>query len=173
MKAFWEAYKKALRRGLLVLLLVWAVWYARPLDVYDLMGGEPPEYLQISIFPQFQFSEVLNDSLVFAAGDPEMDAVLERMEDIRFHRNPLEVVLQFLPQGTRTTEVHPEDYRVHFYYYDEQGQFLGGFSFDLTYWRRWNFQQRDLPLYVLHGQEKGRELGAFLWEMTRVNYGLT
>ena len=173
MKAFWQAHKKALRRGLLVLLLVWAVWYARPLDVYDLMGGEPPEYLQISIFPQFQFPEVLNDSLVFAAGDPEMDAVLERMEDIRFHRNPLEVVLQFLPQGTRTTEVHPEDYRVHFYYYDEQSQFLGSFSFDLTYWRRWNFQQRDLPLYVLHGQEKERELGAFLWEMTRVNYGLT
>ena len=173
MKAFWQAHKQALRRGLLVLLLVWAVWYARPLDVYDLMGGEPPEYLQISIFPQFQFPEVLNDSLVFAAGDPEMDAVLERMEDIRFHRNPLEVVLQFLPQGTRTTEVHPEDYRVHFYYYDEQSQLLGGFSFDLTYWRRWNFQQRDLPLYVLHGQEKGRELGAFLWEMTRVNYGLT
>ena len=71
MKAFWQAHKKALRRGLLVLLLVWAVWYARPLDVYDLMGGEPPEYLQISIFPQFQFPEVLNDSLVFAAGDPE------------------------------------------------------------------------------------------------------
>ena len=99
--------------------------------------------------------------------------LLERMEDIRFHRNPLEVVLQFLPQGTRTTEVDPEDYHIYFHYYDEQGQLLGGFSFNLTYWYRWNFQQRALPLYVLHGQEKGRELGTFLWEMTRVKYGLT
>ena len=173
MKAFWQTHKKALRRGLLILLALWALWYARPLDVYDLMGGETPDYLMISIYPQSNFPAVLHDDLTLTAGTPKMDAVLERMEDIRFHRNPLEVVLQFLPQGTRTTEVDPEDYRVHFYYYDEQGQLLGGFSFDLTYWYRGNFQQRDLPLYVVHGQEKGRELGAFLWEMIQTKYGLT
>ncbi len=114
MKAFWQTHKKALRRGLLILLALWALWYARPLDVYDLMGGETPDYLMISIYPQSNFPAVLHDDLTLTAGTPKMDAVLERMEDIRFHRNPLEVVLQFLPQGTRTTEVDPEDYRVHF-----------------------------------------------------------
>ena len=168
MKGFWERHRKALRWGLLALLMAWCLWYARPVDVYDLMGGETPEWLQITVFPQFSFPGVVHGDLLLAAGDPEMDAVLERLEDIRFHRNPLEIVLQFLPQGDRTTEVDPEkDYRIQFFFYDGPGQIRGGLSFDLKDWRRWSFQRRELPLYVAHGQEKGRELGAWLWELSR------
>ena len=104
MKAFWETYKKVLLRGLLALLLVWAVWYARPLDAYDLMGGEPPGYLQINIYPQFQFPQVLNDSLVFAAGDPEMDAVLERMEDMRRSLDRLDEKIENYERGLACKE---------------------------------------------------------------------
>ena len=168
MKAFCQAHKKALRRGLAVLLILWAVWYARPLNIYDLMGGGKPEYLTVSVRPQSSFPGVVHGDLSLAAGEPEMDAVLERLEDIRFHRNPLEIVLQFLPQGDRTTEVDPEkDYRIQFFFYDGPGQIRGGLSFDLKDWRRWSFQRRELPLYVAHGQEKGRELGAWLWELSR------
>lgn len=171
MKALLKQHQKALRWGLLALLALWCLWYARPLDIYDLLGGESPEYLSISVYPQFSFPEVIHGNLTFAAGDPEMDELLERLEEIRFHRNPLEVVLQFLPQGDRTTEVDPEkDYRIYFFAYDEQGHFSQCLQFDLTFWRHWNFQMRSLPLYVFQGQEKGRELGAWLWELSRQQY---
>ena len=162
MRAFWEARRKALSWGLAALLVLWALWYARPLDIYDLIGGETLGYLQISVFPQSEFPKVIYGNLTLTAGKPEMEAVLERLEEIRFHRNPLEVVLRFLPQGTRVTEVDPEkDYRIQFFAYGEEGRFLRGLSFDLTYWRDY----RSLPLYVLHGQERGRALGAYLWEL--------
>ena len=99
MKAFWEARRKALSWGLAALLVLWALWYARPLDIYDLIGGETLGYLQISIFPQSEFPKVIYGNLTLTAGKPEMEAVLERLEEIRFHRTPLEVVLRFLPQG--------------------------------------------------------------------------
>lgn len=168
MKTFCQAHKKALRRGLLALLVLWAVWYARPVDVYDLMGGEAPGYLQISVFPQFSFPEVVHDDLLLAAGEPEMDAVLERLEDIRFHRNPLEIFLQFLPQGTRTTKVDPEkDYSMDFSAFDRDGRLILNLRFQIQGWYRtaWGLD-RELPLYVFHGQEKGRELGAWLWELS-------
>lgn len=166
MKGSLREHRKALRWGLLALLILWAVWYARPLDFYDLTGGEAPAYLVISVFPQSGFPRVVHGELSLAAGEPEMDAVLERLEALRFHRNPLEVVLRFLPQGSRATEVDPEeDYRIDLYPYDRQDRPLGMLRFHIDGWRRG--YGRELPLYVFQGQEKGRELGAFLWEMSQ------
>nr|WP_326165362.1 hypothetical protein [uncultured Oscillibacter sp.] len=166
MRAFQQGRGKALRQILLVLLLLWAVWYARPLDFYDLTGGEAPAYLVISVFPQSGFPRVVHGDLSLSAGEPEMDAVLERLEKLRFHRNPLEVVLRFLPQGDRITELDPEkDYQIDLYAYDGQDQPLWMLRFHINGW--WRGFRRELPLYVFQGQEKGRELGAFLWEMSQ------
>lgn len=168
MKAFWKRHAAALRRGLLVLLALWAVWYARPLDIYALLGGEAPEYLAVSVRPQSSFPRVLHSELSLTAGEPEMDAVLARLEELRFHRNPLEVVLQFLPQGSRTTEVDPEkDYQIDFLAYDRQSQPLWMLRFHINGW--WRGFGRELPLYAFHGQERGRELGAWLWEMSQTS----
>lgn len=164
MKEFLREHRKALRWGLLALLILWAVWYARPLDLYGLMGGEAPEHLAVSVWPQAGFPKAVHGELSLSAGEPEMDAVLERLEKLRFHRNPLEVVLRFLPQGDRITELDPEkDYQIDFYAYDGQNQPLWMLRFHINGW--WRGFGRELPLYVFQGQEKGRELGAFLWEM--------
>lgn len=166
MNAFWQTHKKALGPILLALLLLWSVWYARPLDLYGLMGGEAPEHLAVSVWPQAEFPAVVHGDLSLTAGEPEMGAVLERLEELRFHRNPLEVVLRFLPQGDRTTEVDPEkDYRIDLCAYDGQDRPLWMLRFHINGW--WRGLGRELPLYVSHGQEKGRELGAFLWEMSQ------
>lgn len=69
MKAFWEKHKKGGVRGLLVLLALWALWYARPLDVYGLMGGKTPGCLMISVCPQSNFPAVLHGNLTLAAGN--------------------------------------------------------------------------------------------------------
>ena len=166
MKAFWKQHGKSLRSGLLVLLVLCAVWYARPLDIYGLMGSESPEYLVVTIWPQSNFPKPVHSELSLTAGEPEMDAALARLEELRFHRNPLEVVLQFLPQGIRATEVDPEnDYQIDFYAYDQHRQPLWMLRFHINGW--WRGFGRERPLYVSHSQERGRELGAWLLEISQ------
>ena len=64
-------------RGLLVLAAVWCLWYARPMDVYDLMGCEKPTYLTITVS---QYSDLGHpENLSLTAGEPEMDIALERL----------------------------------------------------------------------------------------------
>lgn len=166
MKALLQRHRRGFQLALMVLLILWAVWYARPLDIYDLMGGEAPGYLAVSVWPQKEFPKVVQGNLTLAAGEPEMEAVLERLEELRFHRNPLEVLLQFLPQGSRTLEVEAEkDYQIDLFAYDEHNQPLGLLRFHINGW--WRGLGRELPLYTFRAQEKGRELGAFLWEMSQ------
>ena len=84
-----------------------------------------------------------------------------------FHRNPLEVVLRFLPQGARSRKVEVEkDYQIHLFAYDQRENPVLYLNFIINDWHRG--LQRELPLYLVHGQEKGRELGAFLLEMTQM-----
>ena len=95
-----------------------------------------------------------------------MDSVLERFAELRFHRNPLEVVLRFFPQGARSRTVEVEkDYQIYLFAYDQRENPILYLNFYITDWHR-NFR-RELPLYLAQGQEKGRELGAFLLELSR------
>ena len=96
-----------------------------------------------------------------------MDVVLERLAELRFHRNPLEVVHRFFPESTRSVKIDLEkDYRIYLYAYDQRENPILYLNFDITDWHRG--LRRELPLYLVHGQEKGRELGAFLLEMAQM-----
>lgn len=164
MKAYLQQYRTVIRRGILILAAVWCLWYARPVDIYDLMGCEEPVYLSVTVWRQADLNHPGN--LDLTAGEPEMDIVLERFAELRFHRNPLEVILRFLPQGARSRKVEVEkDYQIHLFAYDQRKNPVLNLNFNITYWHRG--LQRELPLYLVHGQEKGRELGAFLLEMTQ------
>lgn len=164
-KASFQRRRTAVRRGLLILAAVWCLWYARPVDVYDLMGCEEPAYLSFTVLRQSDLDHPGN--LALTAGEPEMDVVLERLAELRFHRNPLEFVLRLLPESTRSMKVDPEkDYRIYVYAYDQRENPILYLNFDITDWHR--DLRRELPLYLVHGQEKGRELGAFLLEMAQM-----
>lgn len=163
-KTYLRQHQTVIRRGLLLLAAVWCLWYARPVDIYDLMGGEEPAYLSVSVWRQADLDHPGNLNLT--AGEPEMDSVLERFAELRFHRNPLEVVLRFFPQGARSRTVEVEkDYQIYLFAYDQRENPILYLNFYITDWHR-NFR-RELPLYLAQGQEKGRELGAFLLELSR------
>lgn len=167
MKALYQRYEKAIHWGLLVLAAVWCFWYARPVDIYDLMGGREPAHLTVAVFPQKDWPSITLENLDLSAGEPEMDTVMERLEALRFRRNPLEVVLRFLPQGGRTVEIDPElDYRMNFTAYNQDNQPILILNFEINGWYRF-VGQRSLPLYITQEQERGRELGALLWEMSQ------
>ena len=165
MKAYLQQYRTVIRRGILILAAVWCLWYARPVDISDRMGCEEPAYLSFTVLRQSDLDHPGN--LALTAGEPEMGVVLERLAELRFHRNPLEFVLRLLPESTRSMKVDPEkDYRIYVYAYDQRENPILYLNFDITDWHR--DLRRELPLYLVHGQEKGRELGAFLLEMAQM-----
>lgn len=127
------------------------------------MGCEKPTYLTITVS---QYSDLdYPGNLNLTAGEPEMDIVLERLAELRFHRNPMEVVLPFLPWGLRTSKVELEkEYQILLHAYDQLENTVLYLNFNVT---DWHWGQREQLLYLAHGQEKGRELGAFLLELSR------
>jgi hypothetical protein len=163
-KAYLRQHRTVICWGLLILAAVWCLWYARPLDIYDLMGCEEPANLSVTVSRYSDLNHPGNLSL--SAGEPEMDAVLERLAELRFHRNPLEVVLPFLPWNLRTSKVELEkEYQILFHAYDQLEDPVLYLNFNVT---DWHWGQRERLLHLVHGQEKGRELGAFLLEMAQM-----
>ena len=58
-----------------------------------------------------------------------------------------------------------KDYRIYLYAYDQRENPILYLNFDITDWHR--DLRRELPLYLVQGQVKGRELEAFLLEMSQ------
>lgn len=73
-KAYLRQHRTVICWGLLILAAVWCLWYARPLDIYDLMGCEEPANLSVTVSRYSDLNHPGNLSL--SAGEPEMDAVL-------------------------------------------------------------------------------------------------
>lgn len=173
MKAFWEKHKKALLRGLLVLLVLWAVWYARPVDIHFLLGNAAPDRTSVLVIdctsPYSRQSRNLDpeDNSEAAALTAE---VLAELEGLRFHRSPLEPLLRILPPMGGGSIRHGEDgkkeYDIYFYFYDIRSEEDWDTLLGLQCWiDRWSYgPYLNLPLYVSHGHEAGRKLGAALWE---------
>ena len=49
MKALLKQHQTAIRWGLLALLALWCLWYARPVDIYFLLGDVSPDWTQASV----------------------------------------------------------------------------------------------------------------------------
>lgn len=172
MKLWLQQHKKAVLRSLLVLLAAWCVWYARPLDIHDLMDGQTPEILAITTISQRYFPEIDQASVSLTPEDPEMDAAMEQLKALRFHRSPLDLALCFLPQRGRSVEVVPEaDYSIYIDAYNRQNEWILSLTFDVKDWTLHDRQKggfhQFLPLYVNNGQVEGRKLGRFFEEIAQ------
>ncbi|MBD5147334.1 MAG: hypothetical protein HDT19_00840 [Oscillibacter sp.] len=166
MKLWFRRHKKAAYLGLLILAEAWCLWYSRPVDIHFLMGNQKAAYMSASIWPQSDFPNLTQKNLDFTAGTLEMEALTKRLEALRFHRSPLEPLLRVFPSGNRASVVDPEqDYHIYLAAYTEDYGLLTQIEFSIDQWSYG--PAASLPLYLSRGQEQGRELGAFLWEITQ------
>ena len=164
MKKHW----KQIAVGIIALSAAWCLWYARPVDIHFLMGNQQADIIGGTVWPQFNFPKMTTAEVEFHAGTPEMDELMERLESLRFHRSPLEPLLRILPPGGKVTEIDPEkDYRIYLIAFTEDDEVLTQMQFNYD---AWNYGSTcTLPLFVSGGQEKGRELGAWLWQTAEEN----
>ena len=108
---------------LLILLLVWTLWYARPVDIHGLGIGEL-EAVSASVLHNKPGQGV---DLVWSTGavpdDSQWQTVLKEVERLRFCRPPGNLVREYLQDGTVKTE--PADRTsVLFYFLDQDGRSL-------------------------------------------------
>ena len=125
MRKIFRSRRSVITLAAVVLLAVWALWYARPLSVRDLMGGANPETVQALIVDaelQSDFKWKTGTGTFVCDEGPVMDELFSQLDGLRFHRNPLEVVLQFLPRDGG--EITGKSFNL--YAYDQSGKEIGG-----------------------------------------------
>lgn len=174
MRQFLREHRRALLRGLLALLVLWAVWYARPVDIHFLLGDASPNWTSVLVIDST--SAYSHPSRGLDPEDPSEAAeltakVITELEGLRFHRSPLEPLLRLLPPLNGSPILHGEDgkkdYNIYLYFYDIRSEEEWDTLLGLQCWiGRWSYgPYLSLPLYVSNGREASRELGAFLWEL--------
>lgn len=129
------------------------------------MKKRSPDCISFSVWSEFHFPN--QRGITFTLGTPEADALIERLEAIRFHRSPLEPLLRAFPWPFGSSrEVDPEkDDRFYYIMFKENGETILQMDFFMDEWSCG--PACTLPLYVFKGQETGREMGAWLWEMAQ------
>ena len=164
--------QKKLSRLLIVLAvllaLLAALWYARPVDVYTL--GDLGEIEHISISPKvFDEQEDLHELgvLNLDASDPRFAPILERVEALRFQRSPADLVTRHF----RETRITGSSLQLTGYFFLltlSDGESVMQLQFFVDSWDYFTPRfSRNLPVGMEDAAEVGSDLGAFLWEMAQ------
>ena len=165
--------KRDLPLLLAALLVIWGLWYARPVGVDTLFPDLEPETISMHL-SDFTGSGQEVRKAVFNAGTEEFDQLWAEIQDFRFRRSPFNVVVQALPflEGIVGSHVkYPEA--------DDIDHLIIGFaqdngtdtwrSEDLQFWTNtWSYRDFDhgvtLPLMMKNGHEIGQKMAHALWE---------
>ena len=165
--------KRDLPLLLAALLVIWGLWYARPIGVDTLYPELEPEIIEVylSDFTTYRHED---RRLKLTAGSEEFDDLWSEIRELRFRRSPFNVVVQALPflEGIVDTYVkYPET--------DDLDTMSISFAQDngTDIWRSehlqfdvdaWSYRDFDhgvtLPLLMKNGHEIGQKMAHALWE---------
>lgn len=165
--------KRDLPLLLAALLVIWGLWYARPIGVDTLYPELEPDIIEVylSDFTTYRHED---RRLKLTAGTEEFDDLWSEIQELRFRRAPFNVVVQALPflEGIVDTYVkYPET--------DDLDTMSISFAQDngTDIWRSehlqfdvdtWSYRDFDhgvtLPLLMKNGHEIGQKMAHALWE---------
>ena len=92
--------------GIVAVLVLWGLWYSRPVGVGTLFPDFDPDSVEV-IASDYNVSPTES----YSRGTPEYDAVLSEVRGLQFRRSVWNPIRQFLPdQGVRKHSDDP-DYR--------------------------------------------------------------
>lgn len=155
----------------LLALVLWGLWYARPVDIYTLAPEvRGPDGISIDIRELGGGVGQETPSCVggFTREDPEWAAVLSKIEALRFRRPPWNLVLQFLPQNTVTGRITRDGDCNILLYVGRRGADSVRIQFFID---QWNYvsphSNRNLTLWVRDSRETGDALAEALRPLLR------
>ena len=88
--------KRDLPLLLAALLVIWGLWYARPIGVDTLYPELEPDIIEVYL-SDFNTYRHEDRRLEFTAGTEEFDDLWSKIRELRFRRSPFNVVVQALP----------------------------------------------------------------------------
>lgn len=160
---------------LLLALAAGALWYARPMGIYELYPGMEADLISIHLMAVDQALEMESRDLRLSAGDPGFEALLARVEELRFRRPPTDVLLLVLPalgdafsSSTKTLEAGDIQHL-----YIDLAQDIGREpwrSGELSLWvDQWTYRDFgrgvSLPLALAGGKDATQALARELWAL--------
>ena len=91
--------------GIVVVLVLWGLWYSRPVGVETLFPDFDPDSVEVTV----RAYNVDNRGESYLKGTPEYDAVLSEVRELQFRRSVWNPIRQILPyRGTRTHSCAPD-----------------------------------------------------------------
>lgn len=164
--------KRNLLLALLGLLILWCLWYSRPVDIHVLLGQREAEHIGGLVIFDAGSPWSRYDSRTFDVEGSQAEALMKQLETLRFRRSPLGPLLRLLPiREVRTATGDREaDYHASLTFWSRDSGTWEPFQL-LDFWMdRWSCGPHgDLPLHISHGREQSQALGRFLWEMAGEN----
>lgn len=161
-------YKIHIIVAVTLVMAVWYLWYSRPVDIYHLMGIRKPDAVDILVDRMDNHAAGGFSSFRLQAGEEDMNNVLQEMESLRFRRSPVDLFQKLaaktgLLSGGLGGQFDPDmDYEVWVSLHKgEERSELRYFGSNWAY----EYDGFLIPVSVTDGLEKGRELGAFLFEL--------
>ena len=171
-----KKYKTQIIVAAVILIVVWGIWYARPVNIYTLLDVDELEYIDILAM---KISEEKTNSghttFRIKPGEPDMETILPELESLRFHRNPVDIIQKLcgkigLPTTGRSGRIDSNlDYDVHLFL---SGKDDPDVIRQISYFgENWYYRYEDshIRVSVKDGLERSRELGAFLYEFQKAH----
>lgn len=104
--------------GIVAVLVLWGLWYSRPVGVGTLFPDFDPDSVEV-IASDYNVSPTES----YSRGTPEYDAVLSEVRGLQFRRSVWNPIRQILPnQGIRKHSCEPDCKRIHFYFTQDDGE---------------------------------------------------
>lgn len=156
-KAHWKAL------AIVLTLVLWAAWYARPVDVYTVAPGvKEPDFMDFTL-SELGDSHKDYPTKNVSPEDPEWRPALEAIEALRFRRPPWNLLLQYVPEHTTTGRItHDGDYHILFSLY-KQGSGSIRMQFFIDEWMYYSPHcSRNLTLWVEDARQAGEALAEVL-----------
>lgn len=152
-----------------LLLLVGALWYARPVTVHDLHEKLDPDRIAVMVLRVGETPDT--DSrydLSVQRGEAGFDALLQQITDLRFSRYPTNIFLQFFPaledRTSRTTAIHGYDYHIYLALQDSKTGTWAKIHYSLGEWTYHDWKH-DVFLPLRSVGQSGKEIGDTLTDV--------
>ena len=165
--------KRDLPLLLAALLVIWGLWYARPVGVETLFPGLEPDSIYVTLI-DFTGSGHEDRNLERTAGTEEFDALWKEIQGLRFRRAPFNVIVQALPfldeiVGTYSKTIEDDDISNLYIGFAQDNGTDTWRSEELRFWiDSWSYRDFDhgvsLPLMMKDSHKIGQKMAHELWE---------
>ena len=148
--------------GIVVVLVLWGLWYSRPVGVETLFPDFDPDRVEVIVTDY----AVGDRTASYSKGTPEYDAVLSEVRGFQFRRSALNPLRQVLPYRGPRMHSCDADKTILLEFTQEDGK-ENQTIYQLEFFVRWVYRVdsgKILPLEMTDSEVIGTEMAYRYWD---------